>query len=379
MFRKKMLFFAIVELFFSFIGYSQSCLPEGIQFTTQAQIDNFQVNYPDCSEILGDVDISNSITNLNGLSVLTSIGGNLFISGTSLTNLTGLDNISIIGKSFSIMTCSSLTTLSGMENLTSIGENFYIDNNALLNNLTALHGLNFIGGDLVVSFNPSLVSLTGLEELTSIGGYFSIYQNGLINNLVGLNSLTSIGEYINISVSNSLTSLAGLENLTIIGGSFRIHHNDALISLEGCDNIEAGSIAEMKIYANDSLSTCDVQSICNYLAAPNGTIEIHDNATGCDSVEEVEAACGVGYNEIGTLMRHSNIYPNPASNTITIEPIELINQNELTIFNVDGQALDHYKITELSKVIDISHLAKGVYLMRFTSEKEARMFKVLKY
>ncbi len=33
------------------------CLPEGITFTTQAQIDNFQLNYPGCTEIEGDMKI----------------------------------------------------------------------------------------------------------------------------------------------------------------------------------------------------------------------------------------------------------------------------------------------------------------------------------
>jgi hypothetical protein len=28
---------------------AQGCLPDGISFTTQAQIDNFQTNYPGCT------------------------------------------------------------------------------------------------------------------------------------------------------------------------------------------------------------------------------------------------------------------------------------------------------------------------------------------
>jgi len=65
---------------FTFHSFSQPCLPEGITFTTQAQIDSFQINYPNCTEIEGDVEINgDDITNLNGLNVLTSIGGYLFI------------------------------------------------------------------------------------------------------------------------------------------------------------------------------------------------------------------------------------------------------------------------------------------------------------
>lgn len=56
--------------------YSCSCLPEGITFTTQAQIDSFQINYPGCTEILGTVVIEGpSIINLDGLNVLTAVGG----------------------------------------------------------------------------------------------------------------------------------------------------------------------------------------------------------------------------------------------------------------------------------------------------------------
>jgi hypothetical protein len=36
---------------------ARSCLPEGITFTTQADIDNFSTNYPGCTEIEGDVKI----------------------------------------------------------------------------------------------------------------------------------------------------------------------------------------------------------------------------------------------------------------------------------------------------------------------------------
>jgi len=67
--------------------WSSSCLPEGITFTNQAQIDSFQVNYPGCVEIEGFVTISgDEITNLNRLNVLTSIGGSLQIDGNEFNS-----------------------------------------------------------------------------------------------------------------------------------------------------------------------------------------------------------------------------------------------------------------------------------------------------
>ena len=134
----KMVFALILGFVFSFVGFSQSWLPDVIEFTSQAQIDSFQVNYPNCSEIEGDVIIYTSewgdITNLNGLSILTSIGGNLeifnyeFGASSYLLSLAGLEGITAIGGDLIICNNSTLTNLSGLDNLISVGGNLYIGN-----------------------------------------------------------------------------------------------------------------------------------------------------------------------------------------------------------------------------------------------------------
>jgi hypothetical protein len=117
------------------------CLPGGITFTTQEQIDNFQINYPGCTEIEGDVYIGDwmsgsSITNLNGLSVLTSVGGGLYIGNNpSLTNLLGLDNLNTIGGVLWIYWNNAITSLMGLDNLNSIGGTLGIDDNDALTNM----------------------------------------------------------------------------------------------------------------------------------------------------------------------------------------------------------------------------------------------------
>ena len=49
------LLFAIL---FYFNGHSQSCFPGGITFTSQAEVDNFIIDYPDCTTIEGDITIA---------------------------------------------------------------------------------------------------------------------------------------------------------------------------------------------------------------------------------------------------------------------------------------------------------------------------------
>lgn len=75
---RKLLFILIAIFLFQLLTVSQPCLPEGITFTTQEQVDSFQINYPNCTEIDGNVLIEgNEIINLEGLSVLTAVDGYL--------------------------------------------------------------------------------------------------------------------------------------------------------------------------------------------------------------------------------------------------------------------------------------------------------------
>jgi len=147
------------------------------------------------------------------------------------------------------------------------------------------------------------------------------------------------------------------------------------------DNIDAGSITDLTIYYNNSLSTCEVQSICDYLASPNGTIEVHDNATGCNSQEEVLAACSVGLDESAVSGRQSavNIYPNPASTTITISTPTTPDKNTtLTIYNLNGQALLSRQITEQQTVVDVSGLSQGIYFVRVVDDMTVQVEKFVK-
>ena len=75
---KKYYLILILFLFSTPFVLAQSCLPGGMTFSTQQQIDDFATNYPNCTEIEGNVLIEESIyddiTNLNGLAQLTSFG-----------------------------------------------------------------------------------------------------------------------------------------------------------------------------------------------------------------------------------------------------------------------------------------------------------------
>jgi hypothetical protein len=319
-----LLIFAL--LFIQLTAFSQSCLPEGITFQTQTQIDSFQINYPDCTEIEGDVTIYGSqITNLNGLNVLTSIGGRV-----------------------------------------QIGKSYF--GGSVLSNLTGLEGLTSIGGDLVIHCNDALTSLTGLDNVTSIEGS------------------VQIGNYL-YTGNTALTSLTGLEGLTSIGGDLMIGGwrggNPALTSLTGLDNIDAASIDDLRIVGNMSLSTCEVQSVCDYLANPSGTTSIYDNAPGCNSQEEVEEACWVSVEEI-RFEEKFTISPNPLESStliqytlhhkspVTLKILDLSGQEIATLINEFQQQGEH------KVVFKGNGLRPGIYFCVLKTSERMQTKKIIK-
>lgn len=75
---KNLLFLFTTLLILQLSAISQPCFQNGITFSTQEQIDNFQTNYPNCTEVEGYLLVQgDEITNLDGLNVITAVYDNL--------------------------------------------------------------------------------------------------------------------------------------------------------------------------------------------------------------------------------------------------------------------------------------------------------------
>ncbi len=356
---------------------AEGCFPDGITFTSQSQVNNFRTAYPECSLILGDVFICGpGITNLNGLSIITNIGGSLKIE------------------------CNAyLSALNGLDNLESVGEEVYIEGNPLLNNIQALSNLSYIGGNLTITNNPLLVSLLGLEKIVQIGGKLWIEDNVSLQTLHGLDNLTHTGGLVRISANQnlqnldglsslelisgslviggtghlgsignpSLTNITGLSQLTIIEGSLQVENNISLTSLSGLDNILPGSISDLSVYGNSLLSHCEVSSICSYLASPGSTVVIDNNAPGCNSVQEVQEACLIIAVPSAGSSPFLNICPNPFSDRVRIAISPFKGEGVMQIISLQGQVIREVRIDQPDKELLLPDLPVGVYMVRLLS------------
>ena len=59
------------------------------------------------------------------------------------------------------------------------------------------------------------------------------------------------------------------------------------------ENLEQGSITDLTIANNPSLTDCAMSSLCTYLASPNGIVTIYNNAEGCNTPPQVADNCGM--------------------------------------------------------------------------------------
>lgn len=297
-----------IFLFFTIIinlsAISQSCLPDGILFETQSQIDSFPINYPSCNYIEGNIEIrsseSTNITNFNGLNVLDSVGANLKIwYNYALQDLTGLDNLTSVGCDLTIESNNYLQNLSGLNNLSIIGGDFEIRNNDQMQNINSLGNLSSISGDLFIYDNSSLSNLFGLEGLSKINAKLKITMNYSLTNLEGLNNIDSVGGNLEVTMNSDLVNLSGLESLTFIGGVIRIYHNWDLISLTGLEGLINH---QERIEIKDNIDLLNLSGLNNLTFIGRGMhISGNDAMTSLTGLESLTTVDGwyfyIGFND----------------------------------------------------------------------------------
>ena len=261
-----------------------------LTLSSQAEIDAF--NYTSVKGPLIIQEISpGSITNLNGLSELTTVEFSLEIRSNSvITNLDGLLNLVSVGGNLQISHNSALSNLDGLSNLVSAG-GLSILQNAVLSNITGLSNLSTTGGGLYIEGN-GLSNLNGLSKIRS-ASFLSITGNG-ISNIDGLMNLTSVTYDVTISYNGALKNLNGFANLRRIGGHLTIQNNVQLtdfcglytaVSNHGILNFitATGNGAPLNICStlsgNLTLTTQQQLDAFNFTSV-TGNLAIHENATG---------------------------------------------------------------------------------------------------
>ena len=396
-------------------GIVLPCLPFGnYYFTSQADIDNFQIHYPGCISLEGNVIINGiDIINLEGLNSINSIGGDLHINDSdSLTTLEGLENLIYIGGNLKIYYNHELTNLSGLGNLTYIGGNIEFKYNPALSGCaieSICDYLNSPNGNVIIQNNaigcdspfeveeaclcwPNGIEFTSQSQIDNFPNCYEVLGDvyiGSINgtditNVNGLSILTHISGDLRIFLNEYLTNLTGLSNLSSLSGSLRIEGNNNLSSLTGLENIESGSIETLIIRYNNFLSNCEVTSICNYLVSPTGNTLIMSNALGCNSIQQVQDSCNIASVENGKINSDLTISPNP-TNDQAILSLNLSTSASVNIWlcNTAGICLKSWQFSNEQPgnkelILDLKETQAGIYFCRIQIGNEMITKKIIK-
>lgn len=188
-------------------------------------------------EITGALTIrlDSGLVNLHGLSGVKHIGAMTIFDNFTLETM-GLTSLQSVGK-VKMYNNQKLDNLNGLTSLTSITGDLEIFTNPQFKSLSGLSGLTSLTGGLTLQHLPMLSSLTGLENLHSVGFALSIYNNDMLMDLSGL-ALTTVNGSVIINDNNNLQSLHGLEGLTMVQGGcncpfsgFSIVNNPKLVSI----------------------------------------------------------------------------------------------------------------------------------------------------
>ena len=241
--------------------------------------------------------------------------GNITIGSITTNTLTDLNNIfpaldSLHGN-LTIENNNHVQTLSGFSALDSVGGNLSIRDNTSLTTLPAFDVLTHIEGNFMIDANDGLTTLSGFGALTSVNSFIIISNNALLATVSGFGALERVGIGFIVTDNAVLATLSGFGALTSLGGDLSVRDNAQLASCCGLLRLVDGTVR------------------------PSGRTTIFGNATGCESRDAIELACGASDpnspNRTNPLLglpavdEGLRFYPNPASQTLYIEGISARN------------------------------------------------------
>ncbi len=196
----------------------------------------------------GDFYLSNS-ADIQALDGYTEITGSVYVIGTNLKNLEGLNAPGRIDGSLVIIENPALKSLIGLEGLESVGEDLTISSNDSLKSLSGLENLSYVGRFARIEWNDSLENVSGLNSLT-VGDTLWIVQNSALKSFSGMKNITTHGLYI--MNDNSLTNLSGLESIN--AQYLWIYNNQKMTDVSGATNVKSSKLEIQNNYNMASLS-----------------------------------------------------------------------------------------------------------------------------
>ena len=231
--------FIILLLTFSSIANATICTGDVI-LTSQTDVDNFTSAYG-CDSIMGNVEISGSVTSLTGLNDIKFINGSLSILYSTLATTVGMSNLKKVNGNIFIAFNGSLTSINRLSSLTDVGGNIAIQNNAsvVLIDLDKVKNIGYNSTDptsnIVGIFgNASITSINTFKSLEQYNGELNFGGNPLLESILGFDSLKTVTS-IRI-LDQNLNNISGFSAIDSLD-KFYINGPNNLINLDAMSQV----------------------------------------------------------------------------------------------------------------------------------------------
>jgi cysteine-rich repeat protein len=213
------------------------------------------------TSVKGTLTISTNdvLTDIHGLGALTDIDHLTISSNNALVALDGLNDIHY--PYLQIHGNASLTSLESLSHLTSIGR-LAVTSNSRLTNLRGLGNLTTLTSVLIHN-NNSLTGLVRLDSGITKLGNLDISNNELLMSLDGLNNIGTIARSLIISNNASLTDLEGIYGITSVVRDLIIRSNARLSTCDAealRENIGTGNIDGEIVICGNLPDACGSES-----------------------------------------------------------------------------------------------------------------------
>lgn len=266
-----------------------------INLKTQKEIDDFGKNnytYINGNLSIGDtlsLDLSEEVFNLNALSSIKKINGDLLIIKLKkLQSIEGLMNLEKVNGDFTLSGCY-LKQIDGFNKLTLINGDITFGNNSgkyTDNPLLKISGFNSLikVEKIFIIGNSGLKTIEGFDQLKEIQTF--MIMNSDISTLNCFKNLQTINENFSVEYSDLLTSIT-LEKLENVKGYFALNENHTING-----NISFPSIKKINLLYFFSNKNFDNYCIFSQLLKENKIekIELQGNKSN-PSKEEIIHNC----------------------------------------------------------------------------------------
>lgn len=170
----------------------------------------------------------------------------------------------------------------------------------------------------------------------------------------------------NLSVTSFINPLADTIVIVAI--------NDSTGALTNVEFKCPASVDSVIQYVTSDVPDYNATRLANILAPSGGNF--------VTSIEPMSISTFIIPLDVITGMKHDNgmaneihIFPNPVNDKFTIQSLQ---KAIIEIYNIQGQIIIQQQLKQGKTIIDISELAKGVYILRVNNNEKAEVTKIVK-